>query len=111
MDATKLGIDFSKLTDRSVSYGIGGKCEDFLVPARVLFLERGVAFYEYRITLTIPEPKIDPDIESIPSLLGRDILNRWDVSLNFIAKKFTIDVLSYDAKHPVPPHKPAANNH
>lgn len=103
MDAIKLGVDFTKLTDRSVSYGIGGRSEDFLVPARVLFLERDKAIYEYRITLAIPVPIYDPDLESIPSLLGRDVISRWSVSLNFIAKNFAIDVLSYDDKHPVVP--------
>jgi hypothetical protein len=36
-------VDFSKLVDKSVSYGIGGKSDDYLVPARLLFLEKGVA--------------------------------------------------------------------
>lgn len=41
-----------------------------------------------------------PDIADIPSVLGRDILNRWRMFYNYQSRRLTFGVLSADFAFP-----------
>lgn len=74
LDAVRIGVDYGKLTGSTESVGIGGITNNFVEPAVVIFSEPRQCLYVYRIDLQIASPV--PDIMDIPSLLGRDILDR-----------------------------------
>jgi hypothetical protein len=74
-DARFLSIDFSMLRSKSLASGIGGASGVFLEPAYLLFTEPSKRVYAYSIRLLISEPLANH--VGVPSLLGRDVLDRW----------------------------------
>jgi hypothetical protein len=78
IDAKKLGINYSKLLHPEDSVGIGGTNRCFREDALVAFAGDNRVLFVHKIRLAILEPK--PAIASIPSLLGRDILNKWRIT-------------------------------
>ena len=74
-DARRLGIDFGRLTPSfDLVSGVGGAIRLYRADASLIFSDDENA-YVYQATLAIAEP--NPDAATLPSLLGRDILNRW----------------------------------
>lgn len=90
-DAIKMGIDHNTLIDPTMVGGMGGDAACFQEIAVLVFDEpnRNLTQYYY-ITMMIPE--VHQDLMRMPSLLGRDILDRWrmnyDPSRNGL--KFTV---------------------
>lgn len=78
MDAVKLGVDYGALKVPTQSTGIGGVSHGFREQGVLTFRGSGGALYTYQISLILPAPT--SQIMAIPSLLGRDILNRWGVN-------------------------------
>ena len=72
-DSKKLGIDFKKLINPTSSQGIGGFQKGFNETA-VIALSDGKYVYGFDIELEIAERT--KDNQHLPSLLGRDVLNR-----------------------------------
>ena len=99
-DARRIGLNYSSLTGESESLGLGGICSTFTEPALVVFSEPGKTLYAYDIQLVIPAPT--PDTQSLPSLLGRDILNRWSIAYNPSRDRLSIRVVSADVTVPIP---------
>jgi hypothetical protein len=103
LDAMRINLDYSRLTKEVDSVGIGGICRDFAEPALVAFTD-GIAVYIYEIELRIATASAD--IMAIPSLLGRDVINRWHISYSFPNNKIEIqnhtadNIVSID--HPEP---------
>jgi hypothetical protein len=64
-----------------------------------LFSEPRVKIYGYGITLTIVQPK--PELETCPSLLGRDIINKWRMVYDPPANSLKVEVLRYDREYPL----------
>ncbi len=96
MDALRLGIDYSKLEKPYVSVGIGGKSVGLSNEAILIFSDPGIAIYTYQVDLIIkPNAK---DIERIPSILGRNVINRWRLILHGEMKHLACEPLSYDHK-------------
>lgn len=93
-DAARLKVEYSKLADQDHSIGSGGASLDHVCDARATFAEIGVMEYEYDIRLRLPEPK--PELFIAPSLLGRDIINRWQTSFDPSRRTIIANVLSYD---------------
>jgi hypothetical protein len=99
LDAIRLNIDYASLTETRINTGIGGNSTDWIVPATILFSEPRVKIYGYDITLTIVHPK--PELETCPSLLGRDIINKWRMVYDPPANSLKVEVLRYDQEYPL----------
>lgn len=72
-DGLAAGISYDALSPSFDAVGIGGKAQTFDEKAIVTF-RNGSMWYGYFITLKIFPP--GKEISSLPSILGRDILNR-----------------------------------
>ncbi|MGH6829179.1 MAG: retropepsin-like aspartic protease [Rhizomicrobium sp.] len=98
-DAAKLGVDFTKLTVTEESLGFGGIHVDYLLPAIVMVADNdehdGTA-YGWKIDLRIAAPK--PELMSIPSVLGRDVLQHWCLTLDKSKGLLEAEVRHSDAK-------------
>ena len=55
--------------------------------------------YAYDIRLLIHHPT--DDAMRVPSLLGRDVIDRWRVTYDKSARELVADVVSADAQFPV----------
>ena len=96
-DGKRLRINYAALTKEDHCMGYGGASVNFLCDGTVSFAEIGVIEYEFDVELRIskPEPGTS-DLLLIPSLLGRDILNRWKISFDPQDRLIVADVLSCD---------------
>jgi hypothetical protein len=93
-DAMRMRIDFGDLTGDISSVGVGGTCHHFSEEAALVFAERRRVVHFYFIELAIAPP--DPGMEELPSLLGRDILDRWRMTYSPSNKYLGFKVLSAD---------------
>ena len=75
-DSLKLDIPFGRLLSPSMSYGVGGSSLYHKEPAVLSFLD-DVVMQSYRIHLYIADPTTTNAV--FPSLLCRDVLNRWRI--------------------------------
>lgn len=99
-DAITLGVDYDLLSDPSESFGIGGSAQTFEEYARLAFADaNGDRLYSYDIPILIHEPAMDA--MRIPSLLGRDVIDRWRVTYDKSVAELTAEVVSSDAEFPV----------
>ncbi len=99
VDAMTLGIDYSLLSNPSESFGIGGSVLTYVEPARVAFVDiNGRLIYGYNIQLLIHHPT--PEAMRVPSLLGRNIIDRWRVTYDKSAASLSAEVLSADMELP-----------
>ncbi len=78
MDAQKLGVDYSTLASHTTMNGVGGAGPAFLEKGLVTFRGTDGTLYVYEIQITIAAP--NPQIATVPSLLGRDVINCWHVN-------------------------------
>jgi hypothetical protein len=99
LDAARLKINYSRLSKRVESTGIGGLSNDFVVPAALLFSDPGVKVYGYNIELRIASPK--PELRTTPSLLGRDVINHWRMVYHPAGKLLSAEVLACDKEFPI----------
>src|SRR5579862_488963 len=76
-DAYTMGIDYSHLRGDIASIGVGGVVHSFAEPATLVFTEPGIAEYSYRLNIRFMEDNVIS--RQLPSLLGRDVLNRWGI--------------------------------
>ena len=81
VDGKKLGIDYPTLRNPTTSTGIGGLAHGFEELCVIAFAD---SRYVYSYLLNRMEISV-PTKENFrfPSLLGRDILNRWRVVLDY----------------------------
>ena len=95
LDARRLKVDYTKLTDTDDSLGVGGKSIDFVIPAVLIIpdSDQQVA-HAYQFQLRIPQH--NPDLRTVPSLLGRDILNRWRMNYHPAKSELTAEIISSD---------------
>ncbi len=78
-DAVRIGVDHSKLTGDSECGGIGGVIHNFTEPAIVAFTD-DANLYVYQIEIDVMQR--DAVADDVPSLLGREILDRWRMVYN-----------------------------
>ncbi len=77
-DAMEIGLPFDLLQGRSTSQGIGGAASYFPEPAALMFNDAATGQYHgYRISINVAKPGDVSD--RIPSLLGRDVIRRWQM--------------------------------
>lgn len=93
-DFFRLGVLESDLQSPGKMNGVGGEGICFNEAAIVTFSEPGVGLHTYQITVLIA--KTGPGIMQCPSLLGRDIMNQWDIRLNKSRNTFRATVVSSD---------------
>ena len=75
-DGTRLQINYDRLSFDGTASGVGGIVNRSVVDASILFYS-DQALYGYRINLVICEPH--DDLMALPSLLGRNVIDRWRV--------------------------------
>ncbi len=99
IDSGRMGVDFSQLKITAESHGIGGLNRQFLEPAILAFTEPGVCLHVYFLSMRIATPT--PDISDIPSILGRDIIDRWAVTYDKQNAGLTAEVIQSDMQFPL----------
>jgi hypothetical protein len=86
-DSGKLGVDFNVLGNPVISRTVGGPAKGYVEQAVVAFRDTDKKrIYAYEIDIQIFESTKDND--KLPSLLGRDILNRWRLVLDHSKGRF-----------------------
>ena len=99
-DAREMGIDYTKLRKPTESLGMGGFALSHPVRGSLAFTDPGKFIYVYHLdALDIAAP--DPEIEEMPSLLGREILDRWRMTYDPSRKTLSFLVRSADLVLPV----------
>ncbi len=88
-DRKRIGINLQSagFQKKASALGLGGKSSSFLEPAHVYFSEKAKV-YKYEIELWI-SANCNDDLIEVPSLLGRDVLRRWD--MNYCPTKDILD--------------------
>ncbi len=94
-----MGINFAKLPPSPLAtVGVGGPTQDLVADAVVLFSDDS-DLYAYRIRLAVADP--EHQVLDLPSLLGRDILDRWLVRYEPSNGVLDATVASVDAVFPI----------
>ena len=96
-DARRIGIDYGALGSRSDIIGVGGKLEAYSVQTTIAFADSEAQVHFYRLTLDVA---CDSEQYELPSLLGRDILNRWCMTYDPPNDHLRLDVVSADQTIP-----------
>lgn len=97
MDVLNVGVPFERLGNEEISTGIGGGASYYIEPG-ILAFEDGAQFRLYEVELPIAKPT--EDNTRIPSLLGRNIINRWSVLYEPINGRLECRVLEADLTLP-----------
>jgi len=99
IDGTRLNIDYGQLSGDAESIGTSGLSHDFTESAVVVFSEPKRFLYAYNITLRIAP--VDPEIMTLPSILGRDILDQWRMIYNPQKSRLVFKVILADITVPL----------
>lgn len=79
--------------------GISDTVDSYKERAILAFSDQDPIIHGYDIDLTIIRPDPErPGINRLPSLLGRDILNRWTMHYAPTADKLTFEVVTADVR-------------
>ena len=95
LDAQRMGIDYGMLENEVPTLGIGGESTNFSESAYLAFVGDD-ALYGYEIELHVCKPA--EELMTVPSLLGRDIIDRWRVTYDKSALELLAEVISSDAQ-------------
>jgi hypothetical protein len=95
-DGIAIGIDYTKLKPSLLYLGIGGSVRIHTEQAFMAFSEP-LSTFIYDVKVGISE--LNPDLMGAPSLLGRDILNRWKMIYDSTKNIVTFTVRSADFIH------------
>ena len=98
-DGVRMGIDFTRLTRETESVGVGGITRNYLEEAIIVFSEPKRFLYIYMVDLELSPPS--PDIMDLPSLLGREILDRWRMIYDPAKKRLSFEVRTADVVIPL----------
>ena len=99
LDGQRIGVNYAALNTPIESVGFGGISTDFVEPAWLVFSEPKRCLYAYKIGLLIATPT--PDIQTLPSVLGRDVLDNWRMTYDKPKGRITFKVLSADMTIPI----------
>ena len=100
-DAARMKLDYGKLKPAGQeTVGIGGKARHHIEPAIVTFEEAGRVLHVYEIDLAIVP--YQRNLRRVPSLLGRNILDRWQMSYKPSNDRLVFKVISADHTIKVP---------
>jgi hypothetical protein len=106
-DVYQMRLDLGAIARTSEAQGVGGIVRSLVEPAVVVFSAPAEAIWAYRLDLEIlpPEPgdtgavlrERDPELSlKLPSLLGRDVLDRWRMLYDPPADDLSFIVQSWD---------------
>ena len=98
-DAKEIGLDRSILSDGYFAKGIGGEMKSYRLPALLVF-EDDENVYVYEVDLGVAA-EADGLIDT-PSLLGRDVINQWDLRYNRSASVIAADPQHASVRMPLP---------
>lgn len=93
-DAARLGLRGTLEGDSLAIGGTGGRATYVRIAALVSFVGETGPTYSYEIDL--PVAVRSPAPAGLPSLLGRDILDRWRMTYSPLEERLEFDVLSAD---------------
>ena len=99
IDGVRMGIDYSKLNGDAECLGFGGICHNFIEGAILAFSEPNRYIHIYSIILEIASPT--PDVMDIPSVIGREILDRWRMIYDPVRDRLVFTVHSADLQLPI----------
>ncbi len=85
-DSRKLGVNFGTLRNPTVSQGVGGLARGF-TEQTVLGFSDGRYVYSYLLDLELSAST--KENQRLPSLLGRDVLNRWRMVADYTKRQIT----------------------
>jgi hypothetical protein len=94
LDGAKAAIPYGALRNPHVAVGIGGEARSFAEIAVLTFAHPGVALYSYEFRISIIAPS--PAIMRVPSLLGRDVMDNWNMRVDPLRKILTASVRRSD---------------
>ena len=89
------GIDYGMFENGTSTLGIGGASESFVESVYLTFAG-DVALYGYEIEFRICKPA--DELMTIPSLLGRDVIDQWRVTYDKPASELLAEAISWDAR-------------
>lgn len=95
LDAQRMGIDYGLLENEVPLLGVGGESMNRIEAGLLSFVDDR-ALYRYEIELHICTPT--KELMTIPSLLGRDVIDQWRVTYDRSASELLAEVISSDAK-------------
>ena len=96
-DGNKISIDYSILNKSGQSMSISGAVDSYKERAILAFTDQDPIIHGYDIDLTIISPDPErPGINRLPSLLGRNILNRWTMHYAPTTDNLTFEVETAD---------------
>lgn len=97
-DVMRMGVDLDLLEGAAESVGLGGAIQCFVEPAWVIFTADDGTAYIYEVGLEIAPAQ--PDTLDLPSLLGREILDRWRMVYDPTVGELEFEVRSADLTIP-----------
>ena len=92
-DAEEIGIDAQSLQNRTMVAGAGGVSEIKTAAVQIVFEDDGKHRYAYEREVGILPTEVS---RALPSVLGRDILNNWNIRLFPVEGLVEADVLHCD---------------
>lgn len=102
-DVRRLQIDVSKLKNPTKLNGIGGTAVYYQEDVLLVFVEPKLAVHAYRLVLEVAHPT--QRTLRLPSILGRDVIDRWRMTYDPSTANLSFDVLSADASAPLLPRR------
>ena len=96
LDGLRMGIDYANLPDQASSSGIGGDYENFIEPAILIFAGDNEIYGYLLPSFRIGKPL--PDAMTLPSILGRDVIDQWRVDYDKPQFRLTAEVITAGAR-------------
>ena len=93
-DWLRFSLGYERLVKPFTIYGVGGKAEGFIEEAIITFVEPGSALRVYAAKVIIL--RATQYIMEAPSLLGRDIMNKWSVTFDRPGNRIAVRVAKAD---------------
>lgn len=84
-DEDGLGLDYSRLCHGAPTAGIGGISQNYRERIWLTFRDNDQAIHAFTQEIMIAAPQ--PGLSGIPSILGRDILNRMQMTYDYPASE------------------------
>ena len=96
LDVFRIGIMRERLSDSVESIGLGGISVNFVEDATIAFSDSDDGIlYVYELSIEIAPAMAE--IADVPSLLGRDVLNRWSMIYNPNEDRLEFEAVSADS--------------